>query len=207
MYDGSYETTIVTLVDPLQEVIDGYSISASYEAGTITAVFDKNLTELPAGIEGYEIDVLITLGDALPEGTKIEVRYNDGDPLPLQDDWRENFNEAHQIWLSEGILNIGGAKPFEAGEPGNWAITISGNEEDIDTTVKIESSISNDEFATWTVIADAQVAVVLAAEKKEYHTYQFEIKDLADKYIVSKGLTEPSDEDFVDMTPAKLSIL
>ena len=70
MYDGTYETTIVTLVDPLQEVIDGYSISVSYEAGTITAEFDKYLTELPAGLEGYKIDVLITLGAACPKERK-----------------------------------------------------------------------------------------------------------------------------------------
>jgi hypothetical protein len=207
MYDGTYETTIVTLVDPLQEVIDGYSISVSYEAGTITAEFDKYLTELPAGLEGYKIDVLITLGAALPEGTEIEVRYNDGDPLPLQDNWRDNFNEANQNWLGEGILDIGGAKPFVGGEPGKWTITISGNEEDINTTVKIESAISNDKFETWTVIADAQVDVVLAAEKKEYHTYKFEIKDLADKYIVSEGLANPSDENFEGLTPVKLSIV
>jgi predicted ester cyclase len=207
MYDGTYETTIVTLVDPLQEVIDGYSISVSYEAGTITAEFDKYLTELPAGLEGYKIDVLITLGAVLPEGTEIEVRYNDGDPLPLQDNWRDNFNEANQNWLGEGILDIGGAKPFVGGEPGKWTITISGNEEDINTTVKIESAISNDKFETWTVIADAQVDVVLAAEKKEYHTYKFEIKDLADKYIVSEGLANPSDENFEGLTPVKLSIV
>ncbi|MGI6661646.1 MAG: hypothetical protein ACOX34_08250 [Bacillota bacterium] len=125
----------------------------------------------------------------------------------MQDDWRENFNEANQNWLGEGILDIGGAKPFVGGEPGKWTITISGNEEDINTTVKIESAISNDKFETWTVIADAQVDVVLAAEKKEYHTYKFEIKDLADKYIVSEGLANPSDENFEGLTPVKLSIV
>ena len=81
----------------------------------------------------------------------------------MRSDWRNNFNESNQIWLGEGILNIGGAKPFTGGSPGKWTITISGKKEDINTTVKIESAISNDDFKTWVVIAEAEVTVALDA--------------------------------------------
>ena len=159
----AWSEAVIRYEDPLQEVIDAYSISANYVDGTITAVFEKYLDELPEVAEGYKIDVLITLDKALPENTEIAVTYNNGDPLPLKENWQANFDENNAIWLGEGILDIGGAKPFTAGEPGNWAITLSGNKEDIDTTVKIESAISNDDFGNWTVIADATVNVKLDA--------------------------------------------
>jgi len=45
------------------------------------------------------------------------------------------------------------------------------------------------------------------AEDEQYHVYKFEIEDKAAKYIVRKGLTNPSDEDFKDMIPVKLRIV
>ncbi len=53
-----------------------------------------------------------------------------------------------------------------------------------------------------------QVEITIpAAEPEEYHTYKFNIEDLADEYIVSDGLVDPTDADFAGMTPVKLSIV
>ena len=46
-----------------------------------------------------------------------------------------------------------------------------------------------------------QVEITIpAAEPEEYHTYKFNIEDLADEYIVREGLVDPNDDDFEDMT-------
>ncbi len=61
--------------------------------------------------------------------------------------------------------------------------------------------------------ADSTNAVIMveitipAAEPEEYHTYKFNIEDLADEYIVREGLVDPNDDDFEDMTPVELSIV
>ncbi len=53
-----------------------------------------------------------------------------------------------------------------------------------------------------------QVEITIpAAEPEEYHTYKFNIEDLADEYIVREGLVDPNDDDFEDMTPVELSIV
>ncbi|MGI6623626.1 MAG: hypothetical protein ACOX4T_10920 [Acetivibrionales bacterium] len=58
--------------------------------------------------------------------------------------------------------------------------------------MKIESAISNDEFETWTVIADAQVDVVSCGRRRRSTTpISSRSQDLADEYIVSEGLAEP----------------
>ena len=44
-------------------------------------------------------------------------------------------------------------------------------------------------------------------EPEEYHTYKFNIEDLADQYVVVGSLTNPTDDDFKVLTPAKLSIV
>jgi hypothetical protein len=49
-------------------------------------------------------------------------------------------------------------------------------------------------------------SITPVVKEESYHTYKFNIANQADKYIVGAGLANPSDSNFADMTPVKLSI-
>jgi len=144
----------------LETVKASYDLEATFVSnGVLTSAFTRWLDELPAGLEDYKIDVLLTLSNTLPSETDIKVTYN-GAPVPIQSNWMDNIVD-NKIWLGKGILDIGGAKQFTAGSPGAWEITITGNSEAIDTMLTLDSAISDDNFGSWTIIANGSVNIVL----------------------------------------------
>jgi uncharacterized protein YjdB len=79
-----------------------------------------------------------------------------------------------------------------------------------DRTVKVDAWVNQGaEPAEEGAVArmDQVVITVPATEPEEYHTYKFNIADLAAEYLVSEGLESPTDAAFTGMTPVKLSIV
>jgi len=114
-----------------------------------TAKFDKAIDA--TGIEGYKIDVLVTLDEALPEGAKVTVKYNGTEAF-------EGEVEGKSIWLADLVLD-GEPADFVSGDAATWTITVSIDdlEEDVTISGTIESIISNDDFEdVKIVIADGE---------------------------------------------------
>ena len=79
-----------------------------------------------------------------------------------------------------------------------------------DRTVKVDAWVNQGaEPAEEGAVArmDQVVITVPVTELEEYHTYKFNIADLAAEYVVSEGLESPTDAAFTGMTPVKLSIV
>ena len=138
------------------------------DLAALTATFPA---AIPAVIvaEDYQINSRMTLGEALPAGTTVSILISvNGSPaVPYVTDVTI---PGTQFWITD-LIPGSVAAAFDAGYGGRievYAITITsggGNPATIDTTVKIESIISEDDFTTNTVLADITLPVHLDADE------------------------------------------
>ena len=118
--------------------------------------------------EDYTINSRMTLADALPAGStvSIQITVNGAGPFPYV---TAAPIPASPFWVTDLFDPDAAAADFDAGYGGRielYSITINGgggNPAAIDTTVKIESIISKDNFATNTVLADITLPVHIDA--------------------------------------------
>lgn len=113
----------------------------------------KEAIDVPEVIEGkYKIDVLITLDEALPAGTKVSVLGRDAVDVAGQS----------EFWLSE-LLGLEEPADFVNEDVTIWTFAVTGNEAAIDTEATVQSFISNDGFDTTILIAEADELAFTAA--------------------------------------------
>ena len=137
------------------------------DLAALTATFPA---AIPAVIvaEPYHINSRMTLADPLPAGSTvtIQITVNGAGPFPYVTD---ALIPASPFWVTDLFDPAAAAADFDAGYGGRielYSITINsggGNPTAIDTTVKIESIISKDSFATQTVLADITLPVVVVS--------------------------------------------
>ncbi|MGI6359418.1 MAG: PEGA domain-containing protein [Bacillota bacterium] len=138
--------------DPVQEALEQLvadtSITVTYVDNGMEASFDDEI-EVPDVIQGYKIDVLVTLDVELPEDARVTILYNG-----LETAAKAVQISGTEIWLSDLVLG-GNPADFESGPAATWTVLISGNADQLTVNGTIESIISNDGFATQIVLAAA----------------------------------------------------
>jgi uncharacterized repeat protein (TIGR01451 family) len=135
----------------------------------LTATFPDEIPQVLVDLP-YTINSRMTLGTALPAGSTVSIliTVNGAGPYP----YVTNASiPASPFWVTELFVPAAAAADFDAGYGGRielYSITINsggGNPEAIDTTVKVESVISKDSFATETVLADITLPIHVAADE------------------------------------------
>ncbi|MEG6615170.1 S-layer homology domain-containing protein [Peptococcaceae bacterium 1198_IL3148] len=138
----AFEFTVAAQTDPVQEALDKLvaetSMTVEEQANGFTASFDKAI-EVPEVIEGYYIDVLVTLEEGLTDG-KVTILYNGKETAAKEIKIKET-----EIWLSELVLG-GEPAEFKSGPAATWTILVTDNEEAVTVKGAIKSIISSDGF-------------------------------------------------------------
>jgi len=142
----------------LEEVKAGTAITGSVEEG-ITATFPSEIPQVVVDA-GYKIDSVITLGEALPEGSKVTVTRNGATYL---DGIILSGTEFRITELIPGAVPADFDESYN-GQIENYTISISGNLTDINTTLTLKSVISKDNFANMEVLAEGGFDLVQAAD-------------------------------------------
>ena len=131
-----------------------------------TAYFDDEYMEVPEVIEGYYIDVLITLEEALTDG-KVTILFNGEETA------KEIVINGTEIWLRDLVLG-GNPAEFKSGPVATWTIIITDNEGEVTVKGTIQSIISSDGFNEEKVVlaeGSFNFTVTATQEEKEMNVY------------------------------------
>lgn len=138
--------------EEMQALIDGTSIvSLTKAVKTITHVATYP-TPIDASLTGYKQDAIITFDDALPTGTIVDQITYEGDGLTATS---VALAGRKVVWLSELVTEtIRNEIVGHAGLTLTMTFRIANNATPIDTNMKVQQVVSNDNFFTWVVIAE-----------------------------------------------------
>ena len=159
--DASSVTFEWTLAYALAYVQNNTTLSGTLD--DLTATFPMVIPPVVVA-EPYLINSRMTLGSALPAGSKITI-VRDG----VTEVSNLALSGAGPFWYT-GLLGypLSASAPFDAGYGGaseHYVITVTGNPYAINTTLTIESIISRDLFSgELVVLASHEVPVVVAAD-------------------------------------------
>ena len=147
--------TITEVSEEMQALIDGTTfteLSYVYATGVITGKITYPAV-IDADLATYMLDVLIEVEDALPTATVASAVSIGGQALTPSN---KVLTGRKKVWVSE--LFTEASRTAITGHAGlsNLAvvITISGNTSPIDTSITAKVLVSDDNFATWTEIAE-----------------------------------------------------
>lgn len=150
--NGATETAVT---DEMQDLIDDTTIdelSYVYATGVITHKASYP-DAIDSSLDGYYQDALIEFADALPATTIVSALTYQGTGLTATD---KDLTGRKTVWLSElATEELRNAISGHAGLSNvTMTFTVSGNTTAIDTTMTVKQIVSDDNFATWTVIAE-----------------------------------------------------
>ncbi len=136
------KTETITVLTPAEKAVKdlGLDMVVTPINNGFKAKFNKDSITVPDALNGYKIDVFISLESALPEGTKVTILWNGNET-----EAKDKTVGGTEIRLSDLVLS-GGPANFTAGAVAEWTVLIGG--ENIEETLKgtIRSIISNDGF-------------------------------------------------------------
>ncbi len=144
-------TTEAEVSDEMQDLIDGTSMTLSVSGNNVTHIATYPAT-IDASLASYKQDAIITFDTALPTGTVIDVvTYEGGALTPTS----VALAGRKVVWLSELVTEtIRNAITGHAGLTLTMVFTFDDNATAIDTNMNVKQVVSNDNFFTWTVIAE-----------------------------------------------------
>ncbi|WP_213950400.1 S-layer homology domain-containing protein [Tepidanaerobacter syntrophicus] len=153
------------LQEAIEDLIEGVELTATVDNtnAEVSASFEYPQTINVTALTNYKIDVLITLGEALPAGTKVDIDYNSSTVATNVDVAGED-----KAFLSD-LLNQQPV-PISTAHQGlteSWDLTIDGNLEPIKTTATVKVIIATDfdDEDTWVVLADGTVNLDFAVDQ------------------------------------------
>lgn len=153
--NGSTRAADPTVTDEMQDLIDGTSMTLSVSGNDITHVATYPAT-IDASLAGYKQDAIITFDTALPTGTVVDVvTYNQGGGAVSLTPTSVALAGRKVVWLSELVTEtIRNAITGHAGLTITMVFTFDDNATAIDTNMNVKQVVSNNNFFTWTVIAE-----------------------------------------------------
>jgi hypothetical protein len=149
--------SVDAVTDEMQDLIDGTSMSLSVSGNDITHVAEYP-DMIDASLSDYKQDAIITFDDALPAGTVVNVvTYNQGSGTTTLTSTNVDLEGRTVVWLSELVTEtMRNAITGHASLTTTMVFTIDNNTSNIDTDMKVQQVISDDNFFTWTVIAEEE---------------------------------------------------
>ncbi len=196
--------------DPLDQLADGTTLALGVADNVVTATAEYP-SEISSELENYMTDARITSAPSFAAGTAVAIAYN-GDLLATA----TLATDTNDVYLSE--LLVDGGVPQEnvrtpiighAGRTDVWTLTVT-PPENLDTTVTVQTVVSDDDFATETVLAQDVAGLVVALETEQgtphawYDHFGIAVDDDA---LAANGLmsnreayragVDPTDEDSV----------
>jgi len=150
----------------LQYAKDNTTLTGTLHA--LTAAFPVSIPS-PIVAQSYKINSRMTLGEALPTGSRVTITLavNGGAPFAYV---TNVLIPGTQFWITD-LIPASVAADFDSGYAGRvevYAISITsggGNPEPVNTTVRIESIISKDDFVTLEVLDAITLDVGLPADE------------------------------------------
>ncbi len=151
----------------------------------------KELNNIEAAEEEYEDKVFSSRTEKLI-GNQMKInRSGDVFEITICQDFIDMLEDGTKY--TEESSAVTGEYNWKSGDKTSWIITPETNNEIWEGYNTWNEEKVGDTFFVYTLVA-------------EYHTYKFNIEDMAVEYIVSEGLETPEDANFEGMTPVELSI-